>query len=604
MPSLSREQLNSLPPEQLKEILLKGRELRRRISSEGPQTRDQLHAWIKSQLGLDIPRVSVCRDHCAPFDFVADAFFGDVNSALVLANRSGAKTLDVAVLHYLNAEFKPGYEGLSFGAVQEQSDRAYEHLESWVKERDPDTGELLEKPNIIESLQKETRWRNGSKVFIVGSTPKQVNGPHPQLAHADEVDQMRADTYEESRNMATSKVIDGKTMHAQNILTSTRKSANGRMQHLIDENAKQIESGFKPNYKRFTWCIWETSAQVPNCRSAPENVDRPEDELCDCNRVVKGQMPDESHRTLDKVCKGRLFRSRGWKPLAEVQETFSQNNPAVWDAQQECSRPDISLNYIPEWDEERHGVRHYDPDPDNGPIYMGCDWGAGNPNGVGWFQRLRVPVEALGEDGEVKILPAESLVLFDELYEADIGAGKLAQKVIERERAMRNDFPGLYVKGRFADPQGRQQKQDFADAGLPCTWPVKTRDFEYQVELVQDLFVSEGDGSRDGFFFVDLGKCPKFVAEVGVWRRDEKGKQVDEFNHMMSVLRYAVSNIHVLERHEGRKHRRSSEVKRRSAGRARKPPASAGTGFKRVGHAIVGGSQRRSDYPDNIGVGV
>src|ERR1017187_7206076 len=44
-------------------------------TSRAPETDDELHAWIIRETGYDIPRVAVCVDHCAPFDFIADAYF-------------------------------------------------------------------------------------------------------------------------------------------------------------------------------------------------------------------------------------------------------------------------------------------------------------------------------------------------------------------------------------------------------------------------------------------------------------------------------------------------------------------------------------------------
>jgi Intein splicing domain/LAGLIDADG-like domain len=40
-----------------------------------PQTPDELWHAIKLIFGIEIPRVAICRDHCAPFDAFADAYF-------------------------------------------------------------------------------------------------------------------------------------------------------------------------------------------------------------------------------------------------------------------------------------------------------------------------------------------------------------------------------------------------------------------------------------------------------------------------------------------------------------------------------------------------
>lgn len=540
MAKLTKEQLMNLDDEALKEIL-EGFEKIQAREIQGPQNDDELHQYFIDELGITVPRVSVCPDHDAPFTFLADVYFGRVTSALVMANRAGMKTLSVAMLHYANAENKPEYDGLTFGAIQAQSDRCYEHLEKWVKDKDS-KGELKEKSTILGSTITNTKWKNGSKVEIVPGTKSAVNGPHPQVAHADEAELMKQEAWDESRNMATSKVsANGIMMPAQNIITSTRKSARGRMQQLIDEVKEAEDEGFKPPFKLYVWCIKEVTSQVSNCRMAPENVDMPEAQKCDCNLIRKGRLSNGEDRTLDKVCGGDFFKARGVKPLAEIQTTFAQNLPTVWDAQQECKRPSVENNYIPEWDEKHHCVRGFEPNPWNGPIFTATDWGAGNPNGVLWFQKIYNDVEVKNFFGDTKLLKAGSIVIFDELYEAQIGAVKLANLVKAKEQRYQNKFgPKWKPKARFADPQGRQQRIDWLDQGLETIWRT-TRDFDYQVQVVQDKFV-------DDEVWVAEEKCENFKAEVEAWRKDDKGNQVDEFNHLMSALRYGFANIGIIEK--------------------------------------------------------
>jgi hypothetical protein len=35
----------------------------------GPQNDDELHEWLKFELGIDVPRVAVCEDHRRPSTF-------------------------------------------------------------------------------------------------------------------------------------------------------------------------------------------------------------------------------------------------------------------------------------------------------------------------------------------------------------------------------------------------------------------------------------------------------------------------------------------------------------------------------------------------------
>ena len=215
--------LGSLSDDELQELLAAQQELEQRLGEVGPQNDDELHEWMKFELGVDIPRVAVCEGHVAPFQFLADLYFERVEAALGVANRGGAKTFLVACLHWLNSRFKPGCESCTFGAIEAQSFRAYAHLKHWIYD---DNGD--KKDEVVSSLMKETLFRNGSSIYVLGSTPDAVNGPHPQKAHADEVELMRDDTFRESRNMTVSKRLkDGRILIPQDILTSTRKGPSG-----------------------------------------------------------------------------------------------------------------------------------------------------------------------------------------------------------------------------------------------------------------------------------------------------------------------------------------------------------------------------------------
>src|SRR5215211_2052330 len=87
------------------------------------ETDEQLHSWIEQKLGIIIPRVAVCPNHDAPFDFIADLFFKRVDSALVMANRGGGKSYYSALWSFLNAYWEPGVECLHVGAIEIQAKR-------------------------------------------------------------------------------------------------------------------------------------------------------------------------------------------------------------------------------------------------------------------------------------------------------------------------------------------------------------------------------------------------------------------------------------------------------------------------------------------------
>lgn len=566
--------LAGLDQDELVEMQMAALEIEQRLVEDGPTTDDELWLWVKLNLGIEIPRTPVCDGHGAPFDLLKEAYFSRWPAFLAVGNRGGGKTFIVALLHWLNSEFKPSIESCTFGATEAQSLRCYAHLKDWVYDDDGNR-----RGEISSSIMRETIWkrkpgyRKGSKVEVLAGTPDAVNGPHPQIAHADEVELMRQDTWDESRNMAVSKAVvlqqpGGKeetiTYQSQEILTSTRKSLHGRMQELMDGVVEAVKLGMKPDYMLIVWCIFEIAKEVPNCQMADDD-DRHErlEELgedpcskCECHLHMKGTWPDTGKpRLLKDVCKGRLFKSRGYLPYADVVQKFKQNSQFTWEAQQECDKPETENNYLRGFSEERHGLMAWEegrplgftPDPANGRIFESIDWGGTNPHAINLYQLLDFEIEVLDFYEKVTKIKEGTLICFDEIYVSEVGVDDLAKLVKIMEQFYRNRYGDDFViSGRFADPQGKSQRLDFKKAKLPCTWKT-TRDFDTQIEWLLREFWEE-----DRIRFI-LGKARMFSAEAQSWQKDPKtGKQIDTFNHCMSNLRYCTANIRTLTRRERR----------------------------------------------------
>lgn len=507
----------------------------RRVGADIPLTDDELWDWIDQNLRIQIPRVAVCEGHDAPFTFIADVFFDRIDSVLLMANRGGSKTFDVALIHYLNAKFKPGIEGFTFGATEAQGQRCYSHLGGFIRSTNDD--------EIETSLASKTTWKNGSNLEIVPGSIKAVNGPHPVVVHADEVELMDDAVFAESRNMAQSKNWRGRIYKAKDIITSSRKYASGAMQRLIDEINEAVRKGRKPPYKLMSWCIFECAAPVNNCQVA--NPDLPECDHCDCHNVVKGTWDDGSERSLSSVCDGRLARSRGWVLYDDIIKLFTQNTREMWEAQQECSRPSTAGLVVPRFKRERNVIRQFKVDPQNGPIYEGIDFGGTNPNAVVFAQHMKVEMVVKGyTDGTKTRIPEGSFVFFDEIYEADIPASKLADRIVSREGVWREASPGFRVSGRHPDPQGKQARLELRNhkPPVPTMWQA-TRDVKSHINAVNDLV-------SDNLFFIDL-RCEMMLEEIEEWHFpkprpgiiDDPDIPVNDFDHCMAAMRYLIANV-------------------------------------------------------------
>jgi hypothetical protein len=618
--------------ERLRETVIKLRTLSARLRYAGPQTDDELYNWIVKEFGIRIPRVSVCPDHIAPFQFLADIFFERVASALALANRGGAKTFLVALLHYLNCTFKPGCQCLTFGATEPQGQRCYAHIEDWCYEHDEETGRRLNviKPFIEDKpLKSHTKWRTGGMVEVVAGSVNAVSGGHQSKVHADELDLMEPAVWNQSRGIAVSNPASGELppfmskfngmIPPQDIVTSTRNSVTGLMQELLDEIADDIKNGDVPQFELFIWCIWECVQEVPSCRNAPKDkrearlkeLDRDPSELCNCDRVPKGYHPDGKRRTLQDSC-GRIgktekgheykgFRARGWKPYGDLIQTFKRNTPGTWTLQHECRTGRSENSYIDDWSLARYGIRNYEPHPMYGPIYMGVDWGADNPAAVLWFQYLTSEVPALDFDYQPIFLAPKGYVLFREVYVSGLSSDNLADRVLRVEREYHRKFgAGWQVKNRFCDPQGKGDRITFANRGLKSSWPIKTRNKEQFILSVQNIVT-------DDRFSVDVEGAPAFCMEIEQWQKNPRtNKEVPKNNHAMSAWRYAIANAEILEgraRHlEGDDNNR--QERNESSGRKRKNTIFiGGTPVKNYGGGIAASGSTQVPLSDRFSLG-
>ena len=519
----------------------------------GPQTDDELWDWIKDNLGLKIPRVSVCPGHVSPFEVLADIYFERLDSVIVMANRGGSKTMMSAIIHLLNSLFRAGCWSITVGAQEEHARRAYDNLELLLRAHGKvQKGE--DHPLVNKIIQRLTVFNNGSKVEILPGTPQAVNGPHSSKLHTDEVELMVPLVFSESRNITMTQYLpDPKDpskqieIKGQDWITSTRKSGGGPMQKLINEIFEAERQGFEPPYELRTWCIYEAAQNVPNCRVA--NPDLPEAEKCNCNKVVKGKWDDGEPRRLSDVCNGRLSKSEGFMPLKDVQKKFRDNSRPEWEAQLECSRPDTGGMVLKSWDRDKQGIKNYEPDPINGPIFQGVDYGGTNPHAVNWYQLLTVDVDVIGFDGNHKRLTEGSLVCFDEIYVAEIGNNELGDLVVQRETKWREKYPSFIVSKRFADVAAKAARLDWArrkNTPLPTVFYC-TRDVKEHIKTCNSLL-------DDNKFFVDVVRCEMWTLEADAWHYpkrkpelvDDPDIPVDDFNHCMSNFRYVAENLKYL----------------------------------------------------------
>jgi intein/homing endonuclease len=439
----------------------------------------------------------------------------------------------------------------AFAEIEAQTEKSYSYIKEFVYNYDDDNKKNIKSSILGEPLRKMTQWKNGSKLLLIVATLGGVNAQHSQKVYADEIDLMKKEIFYESRSISSSKTLkDGTIVKAQDIATSTRKSNKGVMQEIMDECDKAEKEGFDPPWTRYIFCIFEVSQENPACRAVPKEnrearlkeLEKDPCELCDCDKVVKGEWSQGSPRTLESVCKGRFFRSRGWMAHADVKRKFVQNIPQVWVAQLECKRPLADGLYLPTWNREKHTIRDYEPRPEYGYIWMGVDWGGSSQSlsSILWIQGpLHQPLQVNNSVGTKTVIPQGAYVIFNEINESVMGATRLADKVVRQEIQYRNRFGGAWrVKGRFADKAGAQQRSDWREHNPPLRthWYLSGKYFDSTTECLQALVT-------DDLLYVDDQKCPGTADDFESWRSQDGREVHDDSSHNPAAARYCLKNV-------------------------------------------------------------
>ena len=414
-------------------------------------TRDRslLHRLIYAEFGLWIPRVAVCHDHSAPFDFVADMLFGEVRKAIVLANRSGGKTLNLALIHVIRSTVNSllagvGLSTVHVAAVNIQATRCYDYVKKLNKT--PFIERYIRKG---KELISHTEYTTDAKMEIVPGTMNSVNGPHPPFATFDEVELAPWDVIQEFMSMSQS-VGD---VANQDIFTSTRKRVAGSMQRLLDEAPQR-------GIRTYAWCIFEVLQRNEVCS------------LETCGIVG---------------CAGRCTRADGYYPVKDAAEKQQTLDKKTWDEQWECKRPGRSGLVYEEFENEP-GVLHvqeFDPRTDAAQeLFVGEDFG---------FTNMNVALLAYWH-----VLPSgqRQLRIFDEVTSTKLKDSLVLDAELARLEAW--GFEVGQVSAWWADPSGAGEIQERRDKGLPVRTITKQelKVIEEGVRIVRKAFsMNPYDGS-------------------------------------------------------------------------------------------------------------
>jgi hypothetical protein len=200
---------------------------------------EELLDFIEAFWGIKVPRARVCPEHTPPAEYIVDSFFENILDSVCWANRGGGKTLNGALLTWMDAVFKKKCETKILGGSGEQSLRMYNHISKF---QTPPFRHLIDG----EPLKTWTQMNDGGSIQILTASSKSVRGPHPQKLKLDEVDEFEDKIYEAALLIPKSK----KGIRASVQIYSTMHKAYGLMNRVISEAA---QSG----YKIYKWCVFD-----------------------------------------------------------------------------------------------------------------------------------------------------------------------------------------------------------------------------------------------------------------------------------------------------------------------------------------------------------
>jgi hypothetical protein len=349
-----------------------------------PQTEDELYAWVYGGLGWKIPRKAICPGHSSPFDAMSAAYFERDRKVLWHANRTGGKTMNVALLNVSELLFKGGIEAVTVGGSLLQANKGYTYTQETFKEN---PYLLSQFANPRSDLSKNnTKLVNGSLLKILAGSIKSVHHDHVERLRLDEIDSMDREVFEGAQSIPMSRKGFAGTI----VGTSTWFKTYGLMADLVNKGLY--------NYKLYRWCYKEIAERCTDERSGtvPTTyyINKPAQAVISEARFKQNAQSYGGyykHAAFDKCehcallfsCCGDLKRADGYYTIDDLLDKVSAEK-SVWVSQWECGQPYKGGLVFPMFDTTLHCKPVvYDP---RLPLYCSMDFGFAQMYYACWFQ--------------------------------------------------------------------------------------------------------------------------------------------------------------------------------------------------------------------------
>ncbi len=337
-----------------------------------PRTPNQLRAWLRLAVEVDVPATPMQADSEAPFDYLVHSFFEDrpgPRDCVVWANRGGGKTFLGACATMLDLVFKPGIEVRILGGSLEQSQRMQRHLRR-----------LFETPTLAPLVagkltDRRVTLANGSACQTLAQSHTSVRGCRVQKLRCDEVELFDPEVWAAAQLVTQSKKCGDVHVVGCVEAFSTMHRAHGLMSRVVEE--AQRDGAEAAGRKLFRWGVVDVLA-----RCEPE---RPCDEC-----------------PLEEECAGRAKEAQGYISIDDAIALKRRSSEQAWLSEMLCQRPSRSDAVYTEFDPAVHVFSGETPiDVDDSTMWVcGMDFGFRAPSVVLWG--------AVDEDGSLRIVDERS----------------------------------------------------------------------------------------------------------------------------------------------------------------------------------------------------
>jgi len=459
---------------------------------EPPRTAEELHGFVRTELGLDVPRIPLVPGHAAPFDYLLHTFFEDSpgpRDCVVWANRGGGKTALGAAATLLDMLFKPGIQVRVLAGSFDQSSRMYAHV------RDALSREPFASMVRGHVTGRFVEFINRSRLEVLSQSQRSVRGQRVHRIRCDEVELFDDGVWTAAQLVTRSGRCGGIHVRGGVEAISTMHRPYGLMKRLVEE-------ANRGDRRLFRWSVLDVLEHCPPARAC-------------------GSCP------LWGDCAGRARQARGFVAIDDAIAQMSRVSREAWSAEMLCERPSTADRVFPEFDASTH-VRPFDA-----ARFAGGRWVAGIDFGY------RAPTVLLW----AWLDPARDVLhVVDEHVEAE--------RTVRRHIDAARSRPWPAPEWIAADPAGNARNDQsgvstirvWREAGFRVRWRSAT--IEEGVELVRAR-LRAADGSVR---LVIHPRCARLIESLVTYHFDpadplNPAPVKDGPDHAADALRYLVAML-------------------------------------------------------------